>query len=218
MACYLILGAGKFGRLAVERLSRQDTEAKFLVVDRDPGALAGIKVLNPEVMTVEADAGRFLAEQLREKSPWDWVIPMTPVHAAYAWLRQGPLAGDWQPAAVPEAAAESAPVAMRGQAGELYLSYAQHRCPDDCLEPDVCPVSGEPRGTPLDEALAALRLPDYRTLVLVSRQLAPGVGGFPPGELLKLAEKAESCPKVLIATACRCHGVVHALERRRFKR
>ena len=40
MASYLILGAGKFGRLALRRLARQDAAASFVVVDRDPAALA----------------------------------------------------------------------------------------------------------------------------------------------------------------------------------
>jgi hypothetical protein len=142
---------------------------------------------------------------------------MAPGHAAYAWLRKGPLVGGgWQPAPVPEIVGQAAPVIIRGGEGELYLSYAGHLCPDDCEEPDVCPVSGEDRGTPLYEALAVLRIPDHQILVMVSRQLAPGVGGYPPEEMLKLAEKVKSgTGKALIATACRCHGVVHGLERRR---
>ena len=37
MARYLILGAGKFGRLALARLARQDAAAQFLVVEQRPG-------------------------------------------------------------------------------------------------------------------------------------------------------------------------------------
>ena len=44
--------------------------------------------------------------------------------------------------------------------------------------------------------------------MIPSRQLAPGVGGYPPGRLLELAlDMAALEGKVLIATACRCHGV-----------
>ncbi|MBM4295429.1 MAG: hypothetical protein FJ126_11100 [Deltaproteobacteria bacterium] len=215
MSFYLVLGAGRFGRLALERLGKLDKEAKFLIVDRDPQALAAIRVLNPPVGIREAEAARFLAENLHQGCPWDWIIPMAPVHAAYAWLRQGPLGGaGWQSAPVPEAVGNLAPAVIRGEEGELYLSYSDHLCPDDCPEPDICPVSGEGRGTPLYEALAAIRIPGCRILVMVSRQLAPGVGGYPPGELLRLALEVGSCTgKFLIATACRCHGVVHGLER-----
>ena len=41
MASYLILGTGKFGRLALTRLARQDAAASFVVVDRDPGGPGG---------------------------------------------------------------------------------------------------------------------------------------------------------------------------------
>jgi hypothetical protein len=139
---------------------------------------------------------------------------MVPVHVAVAWLLAGPLKG-WETVAVPEAVGGLARVWSRGPAGELYLSRAAHLCPDDCPEPDsVCPVSGEPREAALFGELAAMNLPDWFTAVIPSRQLAPGVGGYPPGELLALArDLAERTGQVLIATACRCHGVVHGLRR-----
>ncbi len=46
MANYLILGAGRFGRLALKRLARQDETAGFMVVDRDPAALAEVQGLD----------------------------------------------------------------------------------------------------------------------------------------------------------------------------
>ena len=72
------------------------------------------------------------------------VIPMVPVHVALHWLMAGPLAGSaWQPAAVPEALAGLIPGSRRGPQGELYLSRARNLCPDDCAEPEVCPVTGD---------------------------------------------------------------------------
>ena len=59
MASYLILGAGKFGRLALKRLARQDEAAGFTVVDRDPRALPavrGLAVSGVETMAAEAAA------------------------------------------------------------------------------------------------------------------------------------------------------------------
>ena len=58
MASYLILGAGKFGRLAHTRLARQDAAAGFTVVDRDPGALA-VMVLWPLVVHPAFSSSRF---------------------------------------------------------------------------------------------------------------------------------------------------------------
>jgi hypothetical protein len=217
MASYLILGAGKFGRLALERLARQDAAASFLVVDHDPVALAAVRAGGGAGRQwVKAEAIAFLVQHLGPDSGWDWIIPMVPVHVAYHWLMAGPLAGsDWQPAAVPEALTGLTPVSWRGPNGALYLSRAQHLCPDDCVESEVCPVTGESRDPPLHQELASFHLAGYQIRVIPSQQLAPGVGGYPPGRLLDLAREMGALEgNVLIATACRCHGVIHGLAHR----
>ena len=217
MARYLILGAGKFGRLALERLSQEDNAAVFQIVDQNPQALQATRGLSPGgVELVEAEAAAFLTAGLQDSSPWDWLIPAVPEHVAFSWLRQGPLTGpDWQTVPGPPEVTTLTPVAWRGREGELYLSKASHLCPDDCSEPQECPVTGESREIPLYAQLAALEIPGYIIEVISSRQLAPGVGGFPPGRLLALARRlARLEGKILVATAWRCHGVVHGLERR----
>jgi len=218
MASYLLLGAGRFGRLALQRLAWQDPAAGFLMVDTSSLALTEARALaNHGVQWVEAEAITFLAENLREDAPWDWIIPMVPVHVAVTWLRRGPLAGcGWEAAAVPDAVAHLAPQAIPGGPGELYLSRATHLCPDDCPEPDTtCPVSGESRESALYDELASLQVPGFPVMVVASRPLAPGVGGYSPRRLMALAQDMSGCTgKVLIATACRCHGVVQALEHR----
>ena len=216
MASYLILGAGKFGRLALRRLARQDAAASFVVVDHDPAALALAIDGVPDCSPVQAEAIAFLARQLGGDSRWAWIIPMVPMHVAYHWLLAGPLAGSgWQPLAVPEPLAGLIPGARRGPQGELYLSRAQHLCPDDCAEPEVCPVTGETRDLPLHQELASLHLAGYEIRVIPSQQLAPGVGGYSPRRLLDLARDMGALRgNVLIATACRCHGVLHGLAQR----
>ncbi|MBI4642834.1 MAG: hypothetical protein HY790_06320 [Deltaproteobacteria bacterium] len=217
MASYLILGAGKFGRLALERLGKEDPEAAFLLVDRNPEALPETRGLTTaRVERVEAEAAAFLVERLHHGAAWDWIIPAVPEHVTFSWLRRGPLAGtDWEAAEVPPELARLTPVAHRGREGELYLSRALHLCPDDCAEPQVCPVTGESREIPLYEELAALGAPGYPIAVIPSRQLAPGVGGFSPERLLSLARDLAGLEgKILVATACRCHGVAHGLKRR----
>jgi hypothetical protein len=217
MARYLILGAGKFGRLALERLGKEDPGAAFLVVDRSPQALSEAReLIFARMEGVEAEAAAFLGERLQNGPAWDWIIPAVPEHVAFSWLRRGPLAAaDWEPVEVPPELAALTPVAHRGGEGELYLSRALHLCPDDCSEPQVCPVTGEPREIPLYEELAALEAQGYQIKVISSRQLAPGVGGFPPESLLALARDLAGLEgKILVATACRCHGVAHGLKRR----
>jgi hypothetical protein len=76
----------------------------------------------------------------------------------------------------------------------------------------VCPVTGESRDLPLHQELASLHLAGYEIRVIASRQLAPGVGGYAPRRLLDLARDIGALQgKVLIATACRCHGVIQGL-------
>jgi hypothetical protein len=213
MASYLILGAGKFGRLALERLARRDAAASFVLVDRDPAALALTHDGVSGRTRVASEAIAFLVQHLGDGGRWDWIIPMVPVHVAFFWLLAGPLAGSaWQPAAVPEAFAGLIPGARPGPHGELYLSRARHLCPDNCSEPEACPVTGESRDLPLHQELASLKLAGYEIRVIASRQLAPGVGGYPPWRLLELAREVGALKgNVLIATACSCHGVIQGL-------
>ena len=83
----------------------------------------------------------------------------------------------------------------------------------DCPEPaEICTFTGRPRGGTLFRDLAARTWPGFVMLVLRSRQLAPGLGGYRGRELLGLEDLArESAGPLLVATACRCHGVLHGL-------
>jgi hypothetical protein len=217
MARYLIAGAGKFGRLALTRLAAADPDGVFRVVDKDPGALAALGAREGlALVTLEGDAAAVLADLLADGSAWDWIIPMVPGHLAYRWLLAGPLRDrGWVPIPAPEDVAGAAPSWWRGPEGEIYVSRAGHLCPDDCAEPECCPVTGETREPPLYDRLAALALPGWRVLILASRQLAPGVGGYAPADLHWLARQVEETQEntILLATACRCHGVAHGLRR-----
>lgn len=215
MASYLILGAGKFGRLALTRLAGQDAGARFAVVDHSPAALAEIPPdYQAPIDKIQAGLAEFLHKHLPDYAAWDWLIPMVPVHVAAVWLNQEGADWGWECMEVPLAVAELAPVAIRGGQGELYLSRAGHLCPDDCPSPEFCPVNGESRTPALSELLASLVLPGFQVAVLASRQLAPGVGGYPPRELLDLPQSvAQGQGNLLVATACRCHAVVHAWRR-----
>ncbi len=215
MARYLIIGCGRFGRLAWQRLQERDGQAVFRIVDRDPGKLALLPTA-PHTDKVAADGIQTLLAALAPP-PWpDWIIPAVPVHVAYLWLLETLLHGDArQPAPLPPGWGEELPFCQRGPAGEVYLSLATQRCPDDCPEPAArCQLTGLPRQINLFDYLAQHRLPGWETLVLRSRQLAPGVGGCRPADLLDLRQRVLAAPgEVIICTACRCHGVCHGLQK-----
>jgi hypothetical protein len=103
------------------------------------------------------------------------------------------------------------PNAIEGNAGQVYVSHADFICPDNCPEPEkVCTHTGKPRPLDLFRLLARLKLGHVRPIVLRSRQLLPGVGGIYPSDLINAlgAVIKSSRHPVMIATACRCHGVV----------
>jgi len=113
---------------------------------------------------------------------------------------------------VPEDIAIALPNVIRGQKGELYMSYADFICPDKCSEPvNVCTYTGKPRLGILHQRLESIEYKNYRSIVIQSIQLAPGIGGFQPKDLLNALKKvlAINSP-TLLSTACKCHGVMHA--------
>lgn len=217
MARYLILGAGHFGYLALSRLAQLNPRDHFTVVDQNPAALDSCRlpgVANLRLVTGEGVA--FLASSLENQTPVDWIIPTIPQHVAFAWVwRRRPPGAEWEMVPVPAAVENLAVMAFRGREGEVYLSVADFICPDDCPEPiDHCQVTGLPRIGYLYEILEDLLLPDFQPLVVRSQQLAPGVGGYPPDALRQLWHQVQRASgNILIATACRCHGVVHAFRK-----
>lgn len=211
----LIVGGGAFGRRAARLLRQAAPDLRLWVVDRRRAALTEIRRQDPQTHLVVAEGATFLAGALPHLDPDDYILPCLPGQVAFAVLRRHVLAPPrWQIVPVPPELERLAPVAFRGAAGELYLSRARHLCPEDCEEPEFCPVDGQPRRPGLAEVLQAASLPGWQMRVLVSRQLLPGVGGFPVAALRRLAELPQPPPaRLLIATACSCHGVVHAVVR-----
>ncbi len=211
----VILGAGRFGRRAARLLREAYPQLELIVVDQRPAPLAEIRRQDAAAHLVRADGPAWLAAALPRLRPGDYLLPCLPGQVAFEVLRRALLTPPgWQTVPVPPELEGLAPVAIRGEAGELYLSRAAHLCPEDCEEPEVCPADGLPRRPGLDEALAGLSLPGWQIRVLASRLLLPGVGGFPVESLRNLADlPAVPPPRLLVATACRCHGVVHAVVR-----
>lgn len=213
MAIYLIIGAGRFGRLALARLQERQPQAQFWVVDQDPAKLAPL-ANQPSVRVIEAPAVAGLAQALAQRTRPTWIIPAVPLHLAFAWLLLTPPPGaDWQQLPVPLKLGQDLPFCQRGSQGEVYLSLATGRCPDDCPEPATrCSLTGVPRQRQLFAELQQTRVPGFQVLVLRSRQLAPGVGGYQTVELYRLRDTVwQATGKMIICTACRCHGVCHGL-------
>lgn len=207
-----ILGAGQFGRLAAQRLSRRYPEAAFLVVDERGEKLEGIA----------GEVGLpVLAEDLQNflDHPWiderTWIVPAIPVQFAFEWvIHELRKSGQGERLPIPEGVAEQIPNPYRAAGGSLCASFATFICPDSCNEPDeLCTHTGKPRPGNLFEVLARVEVPGFDVIVVRSWQLAPGVGGYPCGSLSAVLQQITATPKgrYLLATSCRCHGVMDAL-------
>jgi hypothetical protein len=205
------MGAGQFGARAAERLRRKNPEAVITVVDQDLEALD--RLGDVVIDRVHEEAVSYLDACLNRPNEPQWVIPAVPIHLAFEWVRcKLEKMGHIEIFNVPEEVKERLPNPKTGNEGQIFLSYADFRCPDHCTEPyDVCTWTGKPRKGLLYRRLEEIVYKDFRSVVIRSHQLAPGVGGYQPESLrTSLAEVVEGeCP-ILYATACLCHGVMHA--------
>jgi hypothetical protein len=208
---FWIIGAGRFGRIAVERISRLMPAADVTLVDQKPPIIQG-----RHVSVVNAEGIAWLSAGLDRRSAVDLIVPAIPVHVAAEWLSLK-LKGiyDVHPLRVPNAWLQRMPHACRGKRGRVFVTHAEFICPDDCPEPkDICTHTGLPRPKDLFRLLEDLDLDAVLPIVLRSHQLLPGVGGIYPADLFKALDAAvenDNHP-LMIATACRCHGVVDFLQ------
>jgi len=206
----LILGAGKFGRKAAQVLCGQKNN-RITLVDADVDRGKGVAAVGAQFEC--ADSISYLAERLKSADPPDWIVPAVTLHVAFEWLRTTlPEEAGLELLPVPAAVRAQLPNPMEGEGHQVYASYADFICPDDCPEPaEICTYTGQARRGILYRELARIEYADYTPVVVRSRQLTPGLGGFRPDDLFTaLGETVSAGGPVLLSTACKCHGVIQA--------
>jgi hypothetical protein len=209
-----IIGVGRFGSLAYSRLSKRAKSRVFVLVDPIKENL--LRCEGAKVTLEQSDGVDFLTRHLShaEAKP-DWIIPALPVHLAAEWVLSCLGSGGIRRIPIPPKIESLLPNPTRGSEGNIYVSHADFRCPDDCAEPrDICTVTQKPRKQNMFDLLRKLRIPPFQSLVIRSYQLGPGIGGYRPQQLFGLIQSVEqSAGSFLVCTACRCHGVITGLER-----
>jgi len=206
-----ILGAGRFGLKAAKVLSRKYKKAEITVIEKNSELCRQVEMA--DFKTVCMDGIEYLGQNLRSIDYPDWIIPAIPVHVVFEWVRLK-MKDSYilKTTPVPEGLIMSLPNVFKGKNYETYMSIADFICPDNCPEPeDLCTHTGKPRPFTLYKKLESIKYDHFRSVVVRSRQLSPGVGGYSPGDLFNALDviKASAIP-VLLSTACRCHGVMHA--------
>lgn len=207
----LILGAGRFGRLACERLSNGMKEAVIGIGDKDDKKAASMNI-----PWYTGDAVDILDTWVKEHGKTGWIIPAVPFHLGFFWLKKK-LSWNYrfQIVPVPAEVIKALPNPFTGKDGEIYISNADFICPDNCPEPaDICTCTGKPRPGIMYQRLRQIAYPPFHALVIRSRQILPGVGGYPvedlfhaKKEILDACQKGRTC--FFFGTACKCHGVLH---------
>ena len=208
-----IIGVGKFGAAAAKRLSQQHKNWQFVLVDPVKENLLKAKGVN---MAIEQTDGiGFLNKRLEPGAQVSWIIPSLPVHLVWEWCykKLGPTR--LVRTRLPLQTENLLPNVMRGTNGDVYASNADFVCPSNCSEPeDVCTVTGQPRKQDMFRRFEHLGHGTCASMVLRSRQLGPGIGGYSPQDLFSILKKIQAHRgDLLVCTACRCHGVVTSARR-----
>jgi len=208
-----VIGAGWFGLHALRKLSQVRKDARFVVVDTNRDQLRQGE--GPNRVLEQADGVSFVHEHLKPDEGPDWIIPALPIHLAAEWAlaRMGP--DRLIRTEVPAELEGMVPNPMRGVSGDLYVSHAEFKCPEDCAEPaDMCTVTRLPRKRNMFEILNEAAPDSYLPIVVRSHQLGAGIGGYRPRQLFEMLVQIEKVRgDLLVSTACRCHGVITALRR-----
>ena len=210
----LIVGGGKYGCHAIEYLRQQ--KKQFLVVDTDPNCLAvkRFKLKTFEHLISEGFVNGGLPKVLElivELKP-EYVFPTAPVHIAADLAKIKFELVPWSEAItailpkLPEA------VVLHAGSERLVVSFNKgHSCVDGCSMPEVCPSSGIRKPCTMTRLM---RFACPEAFILVSYSMAPGMGALKGSELLDLFDWAKNKEKFVVGTACDCHGVFSAFQKR----
>jgi hypothetical protein len=203
-----IIGAGKFGLMAVERLEKLNPDCHLVIVDPIEEQLVKAKGSNRSLE--HSDGVLYLTGNLHHQKNSDWIIPALPVHLFAEWIISRLKPDGLERIRIPKSAMGYFPNFFEGKNGDVYVSHADFMCPDDCPEPgNICYFTGKKRNRNMFELLSEIKLSGFCPIVVRSHQLAHGVGGYKPEQLLGALEQVgKTNMNMLLCTACRCHGVI----------
>lgn len=215
----IIVGGGKYGCAAVEYLRKK--RKGFVVVDKDPNCLATKRFRLKPSAQMGIDGEHFLEGdipqvlELIERLKPEYVFPTAPVHIAAELAKSKFELAPWDEAINYILANLPPSVILRAGSGNLIVSYNRDKeCIEKCEAPEVCPSTRKRKPCTMDK-LMKFACPEG--FILISHQLAPGIGALKSNELIEFFDWAEKKEKFVVATACACHGFFTALKKPRHK-
>jgi hypothetical protein len=211
----IIVGGGKYGCEAVEYLRKKGRS--FVLVDVDPNCLA-VKRFGLKSSAHVGTEGEYFLQGgiatvlgLIDALKPEYMFPTAPTHIAAELAKIKFELAPWDEEINTILANLPPAVILRAGRGNLIVSYNRDKnCLEKCEAPEVCPSTRKTRPCTMDRLMKFAYPESY---ILISHQMAPGMGAFKGSELLKFFDWAEKKEKFIIATACNCHGFFTAFKR-----
>jgi hypothetical protein len=216
----LVFGGGKYGIEAVEYLKSK--KKPFVVVDVDSSCHVRKKYDLPKVRLSQLEeidhgegyfieGGVYEALKIYEKLKPELVFPTAPIHLSASLVQEKHRYRVWNEGVDFLLSGLPPRVIVSSGRGSVVVTYNRdEECQPYCSAPDVCPVTGIKKPTPMYRLLEFAVRDGF---VVRSHQLKPGIGALKGEEIDLLMKWAEGKDRLLVGTACRCHGVVTALKR-----
>ncbi len=205
----VVFGGGKFGLRAVKWLI--DNKRDFVVIDPNEDCLVQreyhLKEFDGKGGFLRGDI-KELIEIVLEKKP-ELVFPTAPIHLAAALVKEFHKMKEWNEKINCILSGLPPKIIVSVGRGSVVVSYNRDAtCLENCNAPDICPVTKIKKPAPMHE-LVRFAVPDG--FVIKSEYLEPGLGAIKGDLLRKLLESVDD--RIVVATACRCHGVITSLRR-----
>lgn len=197
----IVVGGGKFGLKAVEFLRAKKRD--FVVLDPSDDCEVA-KTFKDNFLKAEAKDLPKLVEKLRP----EWIFPTAPIHVVAEAIKHR--FKPWNEKVNEILAGIPIKIVVSAGRGSIVVSYNRDEiCIENCISPETCPVTKIKRPCPMFELI---KFACSEAKVIVSHQLAPGIGAIKGEDFLMVLEEAKKAEKIVVATACKCHGVITALK------
>jgi len=210
----IVFGGGKYGLKAAEYLLSKNRE--FTVIDTDRECMVMRKLDLPEFKDGRKK-GSFIHGSVKELKKIllhhevEYVFPTAPVHLAALFLKESQNLKTWDDGINIALSGVPPKIILSAGKGSLVVSYNRdHECPENCSAPDVCPVTKLRKPAPMYDMLRFAAPDGY---IIESRYLKPGLGAIKGHDLKNLLKWAEKRDRIVVGTACRCHGVLSSFRR-----